>query len=157
MFKPGSTSKWRRWVPLMGILYAGTIIIGVLAVSPFGCWLLPPSISGRVIKLYSEPNAVFFKVVGNSRCVITSEGLFPPWFKAVRITFKSRDAFFTSTQTIYQLERDFTTDYDGVTAGVIKVDRAKHTALFEFEFDNEHTYNYFVNGSFDLRTIEPAS
>jgi hypothetical protein len=146
-----------RWLPVLGIGFGVIIFLSFVLISPLGCWLLPPSISGHVIKLFREPNSLFFKVEGNSRCIISPEGILPERFEAVRVKFDDRNAFFTSNKTIYNLGSDFTAEYDGVIGGIISVDREKMTATVKFKFDSNHEYNSVVNGEYDLTRPEPAS
>jgi hypothetical protein len=157
MFKPGSASKWRRWVPLLGILYAGTIIIGVLAVSPFGCSLLPPVKTGRFVMLHNNANSLLFGIEGYYRCAITAEGPFPHWYAAVGLVFKDRQAFLNFDKELYTYPNDFVSQGHYVVSGTIKLDKLAKTATVDLQYTDDYSYVEPANGVYDMSNPKPQA
>jgi hypothetical protein len=156
-------SQWRRrgkWILITGgVIFSVVVALGLGAISPLGCWLLPPTINERFIRLYNTPDTLFFVAEGNSKCLITTEGILPIWWTAVRIKFASRENFLSGQSEVLRFGIDFQSDTstNGVIDGTIVVNRKNGIADVNFIFDSSHEFKKYVNGSYQLSKIKPAA
>jgi hypothetical protein len=137
-----TTSRW---------LVRALIAIGILLVlSPMMCLCPYAQIEReRVAEFDDTHHTLLFAASGYYVCLLTAEGPFPHWGRAVKVVLRPDAIGSQNGQQVFQLGSDFSTQYDVAKAGTVTVDWAHRTASLDLEYADPYAWQK-LRGQFPM-------